>query len=297
MSKMKGMLPEIKLFLQEMLTFMSIGYVATTYGVGGTQCVGPSMLPTFRENGDFVLYDSFSYKIMSDEYKAGDVVICVCPYDPSKSVCKRVAAVAGDSINVSDNDFSSIVPESVRVPPGHCWLLGDNPGNSLDSRRYGFVPTGLIKGKVMCKFRFSAPFVHQIETLEQTRRIRAANKKMEEKLKEIEMQKQKDAQVESNTVTVSAAQGQDPVDRGEGSTPVHLTDLLNALDRQQQAATDIATGTGTGTATHPSAHGGLTESDRDAIRVAVEKIKRDSCTPAGTAVANASDKDTKEDIQ
>jgi hypothetical protein len=36
------------------------------------------------------------------------------------------------------------------IPPGHIWIEGD--GNGEDSRKFGCVSAGLIKGKVLCKF-------------------------------------------------------------------------------------------------------------------------------------------------
>ena len=106
---------------------------------------------------------------MKKDFKVGDVVICSCPYDPTKTVCKRVAAVAGDTVDPSVSDYPSIASQHVVVPPGHCWLLGDNAPNSLDSRRYGFVSTALIKGRVVRKFRLSPPFLSRIETAEENR--------------------------------------------------------------------------------------------------------------------------------
>lgn len=41
--------------------------------------------------------------------------------------------------------------QRVEVPLGHLWLQGDNKDNSTDSRDYGPVPYGLIRGKVFVK--------------------------------------------------------------------------------------------------------------------------------------------------
>lgn len=36
-----------------------------------------------------------------------------------------------------------------QVPKGHVWLEGDNPLNSTDSRNFGSVPAGLIRGRAV----------------------------------------------------------------------------------------------------------------------------------------------------
>ena len=38
-----------------------------------------------------------------------------------------------------------------QVPEGHCWVTGDNLPESRDSRTYGPLPLGLIKGKGTAK--------------------------------------------------------------------------------------------------------------------------------------------------
>ena len=38
--------------------------------------------------------------------------------------------------------------QRVEVPSGHLWLQGDNKDNSTDSRDYGPVPYGMLRGKV-----------------------------------------------------------------------------------------------------------------------------------------------------
>lgn len=39
----------------------------------------------------------------------------------------------------------------VTVPLGHVWLAGDNMANSTDSRHYGPVPLGMVRGKVLAR--------------------------------------------------------------------------------------------------------------------------------------------------
>ena len=85
----------------------------------------------------------FSYKVLHKAFKKGDVVISHCPYDIDKTVCKRIAAVEGETVVFGEQE--------IVVPRGHVWLLGDNVNNSTDSRRYGAVSTQLIIGRVALK--------------------------------------------------------------------------------------------------------------------------------------------------
>ncbi|CBQ70790.1 related to IMP1-protease, mitochondrial [Sporisorium reilianum SRZ2] len=39
----------------------------------------------------------------------------------------------------------------ITVPLGHVWLAGDNMANSTDSRHYGPVPLGMVRGKVLAR--------------------------------------------------------------------------------------------------------------------------------------------------
>lgn len=92
---------------------------------------------------------------MNKDYNVGDVVIATCPYDEKKLICKRVTAVANEDIILHPR---SLFPSVVTIPQGHVWLAGDNPDNSTDSRRYGPVPIGLLKGRIMFKLQSRYPF-------------------------------------------------------------------------------------------------------------------------------------------
>ena len=78
-------------FAWEVVHVLSIFHVITHYGINGTLCVGPSMMPTLREEGDLVLIDRFSSNLFQKRYQKDDVVICICPYDPKKTICAFLA--------------------------------------------------------------------------------------------------------------------------------------------------------------------------------------------------------------
>ena len=60
---------------------------------------GPSMLPTFEATGDVVLEDRLSVHLGAPLAR-GDLITFVSPADPAHLVCKRVLALAGDTVCV-----------------------------------------------------------------------------------------------------------------------------------------------------------------------------------------------------
>lgn len=64
--------------------FVAFYHLAASYIINFTLCIGPSMMPTLNQDGDVVLIDLFSYKLLGQEYKKGDVVVSICPTNPSK---------------------------------------------------------------------------------------------------------------------------------------------------------------------------------------------------------------------
>jgi inner membrane protease subunit 1 len=101
------------------------------------------MIPTLDENGQLLLYEAIS--VNRRTLQRGDVVLATPPYDDKRMVVKRIVAMAGDAVRVSDFWQTHTY---VTVPKGHVWLQGDNMSCSNDSRHYGPVPLGLIHGRV-----------------------------------------------------------------------------------------------------------------------------------------------------
>lgn len=48
----------------------------------------------------------------------------------------------------------------LKIPKGHVWLLGDNPDCSKDSRHFGPVPYGLIRGRACLKVRYMQRYLN-----------------------------------------------------------------------------------------------------------------------------------------
>lgn len=125
------------------------------YEISETQ--GESMLPTLNYSGDFVHTNKLCAR--GRNCGVGDMIVALKPTDPSQRVCKRITGMPGDIIeidpsaelspkNSSGDSSSRSGPAYIKVPEGHCWVTGDNLSRSLDSRSYGVLPLGLIKGKI-----------------------------------------------------------------------------------------------------------------------------------------------------
>ena len=73
-----------KFALNSSVTIVSFYFISNNI-IDVTWCVGPSMMPTINEKGQFVLVDIISYKYLGKKYKAGNIVISKCPTDTEKS--------------------------------------------------------------------------------------------------------------------------------------------------------------------------------------------------------------------
>ena len=102
------------------------------------------MLPTFNSEGDFVFVDLLLWKYKALEL--GSVMVYTSPTEPDKLVVKRLLGLPGDVVFI---DPTVSTTERIRVPEGHVWMIGDNYAASNDSRHYGPVPIGLLRGKIV----------------------------------------------------------------------------------------------------------------------------------------------------
>ena len=148
---------------------------------------GASMRPTLEE-GEYIIVNKLSYlrlepqriaslipfvSIESDgpAYpfnvpKAGDVIIFEFPRDESREFVKRIVGEPGDVVEIKRGevfvngvpiqddlarlDRRSMTPKT--VPEDAYFVLGDNRGNSNDSRDWGTVPAENIVGKAWAGF-------------------------------------------------------------------------------------------------------------------------------------------------
>lgn len=131
--------------------YVTVGLIALTVSDRYASILpvrGCSMSPTFNPGGsnftslsdDYVLVEKWCLERY--RFSLGDVVVFSSPTNHKTKNVKRITALAGDWIrNPRYNDAQ-------RVPQGHCWVEGDNSDSSLDSRTYGPIPLGLVKGRV-----------------------------------------------------------------------------------------------------------------------------------------------------
>ena len=123
-----------------------------------------SMVPTLRDR-DQVLVDKVTYRFRSP--RVGEVVVLRPPGDGPLTV-KRVVALAGSDVALEDGvlvvdgvaqrepgldlaGVDGVYFGPVAVPESTIFVLGDNRGESVDSRSYGPVPLRDIVGRVVVR--------------------------------------------------------------------------------------------------------------------------------------------------
>lgn len=131
------------------------------------QVNGQSMFPNYHDK-EYILTNLIVLKLK--DIDRGDVIVFESPVSKEKDFIKRVIGVSGDEIMIRGGfvfvngirlDESSYLPqdfktyagaflsegETVKVPNGNYFVLGDNRNFSSDSREWGFVKKEKIIGK------------------------------------------------------------------------------------------------------------------------------------------------------
>jgi signal peptidase I len=125
-----------------------------------------SMIPTL-EIGDRVLVNKFIYRFT--EPRRGDIIVFESVDNSNEDLIKRVVGLPRDRIAVRGGKLfvngerqkepytNKKIPDrsfyaQTRVPKNHVFVMGDNRGNSADSRVFGPLPEKNIEGEAFLRF-------------------------------------------------------------------------------------------------------------------------------------------------
>jgi len=120
-----------------------------------------SMQPNFYE-GEFILVNKLAFKL--GEPTRGEVIVFHNPQNTDEDYIKRVIGLPGDTVEIHEqtvyvNGEIFAEPYTINpfrpgenygpevVPPDRLFVMGDNRGNSSDSRRIGMIPEELLVGQ------------------------------------------------------------------------------------------------------------------------------------------------------
>jgi len=130
---------------------------------------GAAMEPTLKDN-DYLIINQISKK-----YNRGDIIVFRYPLDPQKYFIERIIGLPGEKIQIKDglvHIFNNSTPDGytlsepyleadlktysnddtvVELAEDEYYVLGDNRGESKDSRSFGAVGLEFFTGKIWLK--------------------------------------------------------------------------------------------------------------------------------------------------
>jgi signal peptidase I len=145
-----------------------VAFLVKTFLLQAFYIPSASMEPTLKIS-DRVLVNKLSYDF--HDVNRGDIVVFRSPPGENnaavKDLIKRVVALPGETVEAKDGHVlvngkpidESYLPkgtitssfEARKIPPGQVWVMGDNRGNSKDSRFFGPISESLIVGRAFIR--------------------------------------------------------------------------------------------------------------------------------------------------
>ena len=157
--------------VESILWAVAIALVIRTFVIAPFKIPSGSMRMTLVE-GDRILVSKFVYRFRPPQ--RGEIIVFRFPENPKRPFIKRLAAIGGDKVELREGkvlvngqpETSEIMQniyyynqgehgqegQTIDVPAGSYYVLGDNSASSHDSRFWGFVPKKLLIGKAVCIF-------------------------------------------------------------------------------------------------------------------------------------------------
>jgi signal peptidase I len=155
-----------------LLSFSSIFVPARMWmspllGISPYKMATASMLPTLQKD-DFLMTNPRAYHRQAP--KGGDLIIFESPQNRAVKFIMRVIALEGETVEIKNKqvfidgeplqesykvheDAAMVHPQDnfgpLKIPAGHCFVLGDNRDNSNDSRFWGALPLANVKGQAL----------------------------------------------------------------------------------------------------------------------------------------------------
>ena len=163
---------EAKEWLNSIVVALILTLIIRTFVVQAFKIPSGSMIPTLKI-GDKLFVSKYIYRFHAPQ--RGDIIVFKYPEDPKKDFIKRLVAVEGETVEIRDGKilvdgkvlddpktFGKFVyynhgpygdpGQGTLVPKDSFFVLGDNSGNSTDSRFWGFVPKKNLVGKAIFRW-------------------------------------------------------------------------------------------------------------------------------------------------
>jgi signal peptidase I len=133
---------------------LGLGVIVSSNGVSPVRITSGSMTPTI---------DVDEWVLVTDDHGVDrrDIVEFRYPSGSGGRAIKRVVAVGGDVVQLTDDalivndtpiplagEATRFERQTITVPEGFYYLLGDNHAGSVDSRSFGPIPASDVVGRV-----------------------------------------------------------------------------------------------------------------------------------------------------